>query len=184
MDVSRWWCLAQAKFRTEGPAEALQLWISLPEGIEDGPAQGIYISPEVVPKVDVVNVLLGSYKNTQAPFLAPSPMNYYFIDLPAGQTWEYQPPDNHTVAWMFVQSGKVESDSQTIQKQLAIFDESSRAIQFTATLDAGVLFGTAIKHPHPLVLGNYSVHTNIESKIKGEKRIQEIGQELKNSGRR
>jgi hypothetical protein len=45
------------------------------------------------------------------------------------------------------------------------------------------VFGSAIKHPHPLVLGNYSVHTSAETLRRGEAEIRRIGQRLRADGR-
>jgi len=38
------------------------------------------------------------------------------------------------------------------------------------------------KHPHDLVLGNYSVHTSTEALREGEAEIRRIGQELRANG--
>ena len=46
--------------------------------------------------------------------------------------------------------------------ELAVFAESERAIVFRAHSATAFMLGSAVKHPHDLVLGNYSVHTNAE----------------------
>jgi hypothetical protein len=46
-----------------------------------------------------------------------------------------------------------------------------------------VLVGCALKHPHPLVLGRYSVHSNRASLAQGEANIVAIGQQLRRDGR-
>lgn len=43
--------------------------------------------------------------------------------------------------------------------------------------------GSAAKHRHDLVLGYYSVHTSAEALSKGEARIRELGQRLREQGR-
>ena len=40
------------------------------------------------------------------------------------------------------------------------------------------VFGAARKHPHPLVLGSYSVHTSARALELGEREITRIGMEL------
>ena len=45
------------------------------------------------------------------------------------------------------------------------------------------VFGAAIKHPHPLVLGYYSVHTSREALARGEAEIDRIGERLRAEGR-
>jgi len=46
-----------------------------------------------------------------------------------------------------------------------------------------VLFGSARKHPHPLILGSYSVHTNARSLAQGIETIRAVGDNLRRSGR-
>jgi hypothetical protein len=40
-----------------------------------------------------------------------------------------------------------------------------------------------VKHPHPLVLGTYSVHTSKAALAQGEAEINRIGQQLRAAGR-
>ena len=49
--------------------------------------------------------------------------------------------------------------------------------------DAEFMLGSAVPHPHDLVLGYYSVHTSAEALAKGEQRIREIRAELIRQGR-
>jgi len=66
---------------------------------------------------------------------------------------------------------------------LAVFDESPDAIDVRASGDTSFVFGSAIKHPHPLVLGSYSVHTSAEALARGEAEIERIGAQLRAAGR-
>ena len=45
------------------------------------------------------------------------------------------------------------------------------------------VLGSAIKHPHPLVLGNYSVHTSTATLARGKAEINRIGRQLHAAGR-
>ena len=75
--------------------------------------------------------------------------------------------------------------SETIHAgQLAVFEESSGAIELQADGITSFVIGSAIKHPHPLVLGRYSVHTSAEALAQGEGEIQRISQRLRAEGRR
>ena len=47
----------------------------------------------------------------------------------------------------------------------------------------GFVLGSAIKHPHDLVLGHYSVHTSAAALEQGEAEIQRIGQRLRAEGK-
>jgi hypothetical protein len=49
--------------------------------------------------------------------------------------------------------------------------------------DTSFVFGSAIKHPHPLVLGYYCVHTSPEALERAEAEILRIGAARRNQGR-
>ena len=56
------------------------------------------------------------------------------------------------------------------------------ALEFEALEDTGFILGSAVKHPHALVLGSYSVHTSKQALDRGEARIAEIGSRLQAKG--
>ena len=66
---------------------------------------------------------------------------------------------------------------------LAVFEEGQSALRFEARGDTGFVLGTAVKHPHDLVLGYYSVHTSAQALEAGEAEIRRIGERLRASGR-
>ncbi len=51
--------------------------------------------------------------------------------------------------------------------EIAIFEPSEEPIDFVAEGKAGFVLGSAAKHPHALVLGNYSVHTSAQALREG-----------------
>ena len=59
----------------------------------------------------------------------------------------------------------------------------SDAAQRVLGNDHGFVLGSAIKHPHDLVLGHYSVHTSAAALEHGEAEIQRIGQRLRAGGK-
>jgi len=64
-----------------------------------------------------------------------------------------------------------------------VFEQSEAAIELQADGDASFVFGSALKHPHPLVLGYYSVHTSAQALERGEAEIARIGEQLRKAGR-
>jgi hypothetical protein len=64
-----------------------------------------------------------------------------------------------------------------------VFEESDGAIELQADGVTSFVIGSAIKHPHSLFLGNYSVHTSPEALALGEAEIQRIGRRLRAEGR-
>jgi hypothetical protein len=111
-------------------------------------------------------------------------MNYLVVRLKAGQRWSYHPPTGHTVAWVAVQDGTLRTPSHIASGEIAIFEPSEESIDFVAESNATFVLGSAAKHPHDLILGNYSVHTSAEALRQGEVEIRRIGQKLRAEGKR
>ena len=93
------------------------------------------------------------------------------------------PPDGHTVAWLAVDKGDLRSPEPIGEGQLAVFEESGTPIELEAGGDTSFVLGSAVKHPHPLVLGYYSVHTSAAALAQGEAEINRIGKQLRAAGR-
>lgn len=161
---------------------SFQLWVALPPGVEDGPPQGLYIPPAQVPQVGNVRVLLGDHGDAHNPIPAPSPIAYLDVTLASGERWEHQPPPDHEVAWVFVYRGRAALGDQDLSDELAILQEGPGPISLLALEDCRALVGTARKHAHPLVLGDYSVHTNAASLARGEAQIRAVREELRQAG--
>jgi redox-sensitive bicupin YhaK (pirin superfamily) len=159
-----------------------QLWVALPADLENGPPQSQYLEAAAFQTHGPTRVILGHHGNAASQVAAPQTMNYLDVRLKAGERWRYQPPRNHTVAWVAVHQGVVTAPAKVTKGEIAVFEESNGAIEFEAQNDAGFILGSAIKHPHDLVLGYYSVHTNPALK-KGEANIAQIGRQLIAQGR-
>jgi len=82
-----------------------------------------------------------------------------------------------------VHRGKLATPEIVDEGELAVFEESNGALEFEAREDTGFILGSAVKHPHDLVLGNYSVHTSQAALDQGEAKIAEIGKRLRAKGR-
>jgi redox-sensitive bicupin YhaK (pirin superfamily) len=160
-----------------------QLWVALPPALERNPAESTYLSPEAIPHEGPVRVLLGRYGTASSAIAAPSPMNYLAVRLKAGERWRYQPPERHAVAWVAVSAGSVRTPEILRSGELAVFEESNNAIDFHAETETEFVLGSAVKHPHELVTGNYSVHTSVEALREGEAHIRQIGNRLRAEGR-
>jgi len=168
-----------------GPARAkgYQLWIALPPEMESIESEAQYLGGEHFRSQGPARVILGRHGDAVSKVSAPPTINYFAVALKKGEKWRYQPPDNHTVAWIAVQQGKLATPEIVDKGELAVFDESNGALEFEALEDAGFILGSAVKHPHDLVLGNYSVHTSKRALDNGEAKIAEIGRRLQAEGR-
>jgi redox-sensitive bicupin YhaK (pirin superfamily) len=160
-----------------------QLWVALPPDLENGPAQSQYLGSEEFQSHGPARVILGRHGNATSKVAAPQTMNYLDVQLKAGERWRYEPPHNHSVAWIAVHQGSVTTPDKVTKGELAVFEESNGAIQFEAQDDAAFILGSAIKHPHDLVLGYYSVHTHPDALERGEANIARIGRQLSAAGR-
>lgn len=165
------------------PLGGFQLWVALPAPEENGPAESQYIAAHEVQQDGPVRVLLGRYGRATSPIRAPQGINYLHVRLKDGERWRYSPPEGHNVAWLAVDKGSLRCPAPVLAGQIAVFEESGGAIDLEAQGDTSFVLGSAIKHPHPLVLGYYSVHTSLAALNQGEAEIKRIGERLRAAGR-
>lgn len=165
-----------------GRATGFQLWVAMPPGVEDGEASGQYVPPEDVPRLAIpggeVRVLLGEFERDGR--LAASPidphqrMNYMVVRLDAGASWRYSPPSDYDVAWAFVFDGNAMVQGEAAGREVLLFSPQGDIEIRALGNPAQVIVGTAVRHPHPLVIGPSSVHTTRASLDKGHQRIRAI----------
>jgi redox-sensitive bicupin YhaK (pirin superfamily) len=169
------------------PVQGFQLWVALPAAEEHAPAESLYLSPGQLPQEGPARVLLGRYGAAQSLIPAPADMNYLAVNLKDGERWRYTPPEGHTVGWVALNQGRLDAGDDSggpiDAGELAVFEESGEAIDFVAQGDTAFVLGSAVKHPHELVMGYYSVHTSRAALAQGEAEIQRIGMRLKEEGR-
>jgi redox-sensitive bicupin YhaK (pirin superfamily) len=160
-----------------------QLWVALPPSEENAPAESLYLAPSDVPNEGPARVLLGNYGKARSPIPAPPGMNYLAVSLKDGERWRYTPPAGHTVAWMAVSAGRLDVNGMVDTGELAVLEESEQVIDCVAQGDTSFVLGSAVKHPHDLVMGYYSVHTSKAALAQGEAEIERIGAELRRDKR-
>lgn len=161
----------------------LQLWVALPPAFENAVAYSSYMAPDVIPQNGPARVLLGRYGDAKSTVAPPSDMNYLAVNLQAGESWTYLPPAGHTLAWAALSRGKLAvgevSDAPMAAGELVVFDQSAGSISFKALESsksgAEFVLGSAVQHPHDLVLGRYSVHTSPAALQQGEATIKQMG---------
>ena len=164
-------------------AKGYQLWIALPPEMESIEAEAQYLERKEFQWQGPARVILGRYGEFASKVSAPRTINYLDVALKKGEKWRYQPPENHSVAWIAVHTGKLAAPATVDRGELVVFEESNRALEFEAQEDAAFILGSSVKHPHELVLGYHSVHTHKQALEKGEAKIAEIGRRLQVEGR-
>ncbi|MDP9877621.1 redox-sensitive bicupin YhaK (pirin superfamily) [Variovorax boronicumulans] len=163
--------------------QGYQVWVALPRRLENRMAHSQYLPAEAVPQAGPARIVLGRHDGAHSRVAAPEGMNLLHVRLAAGERWRYQPPAGHDVAWTHVHRGELRVAGDRLQGELAVFEESNTAIDFTAEGDTDFIVGSAVKHPHDLVLGYYSVHTSPEALQRGEAEIARLGRQLRADGR-
>lgn len=160
-----------------------QLWIALPSELEEAPSESQYIVARDVPQNGPARVALGRSGNARSAIRAPESMNYLDVRLKQAERWRYDPPAGHDVAWVFVYEGELVRPDTITTGELVVFDESTAPVEFLAAGDTKFLLGSAVKHPHDLVLGYYSIHTSEQRLKRGAVEIQRVGEELRAAGK-
>lgn len=165
------------------PLRVFQLWVALPAADESAPPESQYIPPSEVQEDGPVRVILGRHGSARSPIRAPEGIDYFHVRLNDGERWSYTPPRGHDVAWLAVDKGRLHASEVVGAGQLAVFEQSEDAVEVRAEGATSFVFGSAIKHPHALVLGDYSVHTSRDALARGEAEIERIGERLRAEGR-
>jgi redox-sensitive bicupin YhaK (pirin superfamily) len=156
-----------------------QLWVALPAALEHLPALSQYLEPSAIETDGHVRVLLGSHGSARSPIADVSPMTYLHVRLEDGESWRYQPPTRHDIAWLAVNEGKLHVAGAVIARQMAVFEEGDGALELRAEGATEFVLGAAVKHPHPLVCGSYSVHTSAQALVVGEAGIHKVAARLR-----
>jgi redox-sensitive bicupin YhaK (pirin superfamily) len=166
--------------------QGFQLWIALPPETENAPPESQYIPKEGMTAAGPAHVILGQYEGVSSPVRAPAGVNYLLVTLRPGETWSYTPPAGHQVAWLAVASGGLQASQPLSAGEMALFAPSEDEITLSTLGDDDAVFvlGSAVPHPHDLHMGYYSVHTSAEALVRGEARIDELGQALAKAGDR
>jgi hypothetical protein len=86
------------------------------------------------------------------------------------------------VAWLAVGRGAVETAGTRLEREVAVFEQGSGELVFTARGRTDFVLGSAPRHPHELVTGYYSVHTSQAALARGEREIARIGAQLRADG--
>jgi redox-sensitive bicupin YhaK (pirin superfamily) len=156
------------------PVRGYQLWVALPAALELQPAFSQYLDPEAIESDGRARVLLGSHGKLRSPIADVSRLAYVHVRLQDGEAWRYQPPVDHDIAWLAVNDGKLHVAGTVVARRVAVFEEGDGALELRAEGPTEFVLGSAARHPHPLVCGYYSVHTNEHALALGEAGIRKI----------
>jgi redox-sensitive bicupin YhaK (pirin superfamily) len=162
--------------------KGFQLWVAMPPELELAEPHSQYLGASDFHFAGPARVIAGEYDGVKSIVESPRGITYLDVRLKAGERWIFHPSKDHDVAWIALHQGAVTTPQPHSTGELAVFEEGDQAITFEAISDAGFILGSAMKHPHDLVTGHYSVHTNADSLRIGERNIADIGRRLHNQG--
>ena len=168
--------------------KAFQFWFASPPGIEDGPSESVFLSPDDVPRGPNFKLLIGEYEGKRNPLPNYSNVNVLDVSLvKAGDVFEYKFPAGHSTSFVFVYKGSAlvaDDERDSTPNDVFVLDKYGEIVDLKATSDnTRIIVASALPHNFPLSLGMYSVHTNAESLARGEARINEIGERLSREGK-
>jgi len=166
--------------------QGFQLWIALPPELERAEPHAQYLGADRVPRLGPARLIVGTYEGSTSPVRAPSGINYLLVTLDPGQRWAYEPPADHTVAWVALGQGALTASERLSKGELVVFESSEAPITLEGAEGTGATFvlGSAVPHPYALHLGSYSVHTSADALAAGERRIRELKERLDATGDR
>jgi redox-sensitive bicupin YhaK (pirin superfamily) len=156
------------------PILGYQLWLALPPQLELAPPESRYLGPETIASTGPARVLLGEYEGVTGPITLPVPLTYLHVRLKDGERWTYKPAPDHDVAWLALNSGRIHVANSVLEREIAVFEEGATPIELVAEGGVEFVIGSSTKHPHPLVMGNYSVHTSARALTEGEANIAKL----------
>ncbi|MDH6234768.1 redox-sensitive bicupin YhaK (pirin superfamily) [Mesorhizobium soli] len=155
--------------------KGFQLWVALPAALEASSPEWQFVESKQIPEVGPARLIVGAYQGEVSPVRSFDGINYLLVTLAPGEEWVYETPFGHKVGWLAVSHGSMSGEGIYTAGDMIVFDRSDAAIMLRAGADgATFVLGSAVPHPHDLVLGYYSVHTSEKALKAGEARIAEV----------
>src|SRR5256886_15347526 len=100
-----------------------QLWIALPPEMEGIEPEAQYLGGERFRSHGPARVILGRHGEAASKVPPPTGMNYLNVALKKGEEGRYDPPDDHTLAWIAGHRGKLGTPVIVVNGELAGFHE-------------------------------------------------------------
>jgi len=160
------------------PIVGFQLWLALPPELELSEPESRYLDPESFATAGPARVLLGRFGGVSGPIDPPGPLAYLHVRLSDDEQWTYTPEAGHDIAWVAVSSGRLSVSNTLAEREMIVFADGNAPIVFSAQGPTEFVVGSAVRHPHPLILGSHSVHTNAAALAEGQRRIAALSRTL------
>ncbi|KXX71948.1 pirin family protein [Flammeovirga sp. SJP92] len=156
-----------------------QLWLQLPEHLEEGKTGYQNVQPEEMKVVDNVKIIAGEYQGHKATLKVPYDLTYLDVTLKAGEEISIPTPKGQSRGFVFPREGKVTLHNEEISLgYLSILEENEGELHFKAEQDAQFVVGLTVPSEQHIVVGAGSIHSSIQALNNSKKRIQKIAMEL------
>ncbi|NRB80594.1 MAG: pirin family protein [Saccharospirillaceae bacterium] len=171
----------------------IQSWLLLPPGEEKNQENGeptyndlqdTEINQITDKQGTTTKVLIGQFKLdnkvVKGNLTIRDDVNYFYVHIKQGQTWQFDIPEEFTRGLMYVTKGNVSLDKSEIDtEQLAIWYDSTAKVNITTKEDSEFVFAVAKPWPHKMVVNYGQVHSSKQNLEAGTKQINKIGAQLK-----
>lgn len=142
-------------FEEEDRLLGLQLWLNLPKKDKMTSPKYQEVNPEDVAVVDVdqakVRVLAGDYQGQKGYQSHHNPMDFYAIDIPAGQTVTMEVKEGYTTHLFTLLSDVTINGEEILEKTDVLMSEGS--VTITAKEDAEVVWMASPQLDEPVAWG-------------------------------
>ncbi|WP_044207333.1 pirin family protein [Flammeovirga sp. OC4] len=156
-----------------------QLWLQLPEHLEEGETGYQNVQPEEMKVVDNVKIIVGEYKGQKATLEVPYDLTYLDVQLKAGEEISIPTPKGQSRGFVFPREGKVTLHEEEISLgHLNILEENEGELHFKAERDAQFVVGLTVPSDQHIVVGGGSIHSSFEALNNSKERIRKIAMEL------
>ena len=101
--------------------QGFQLWIALlPPELENCASESHYLEASDMRRVGPATIIAGAYDGVESPARAPAGINYLLVTLKPGETWTYDPPKGHSVAWLAISQGALDAGETLTAGEMAV----------------------------------------------------------------
>ncbi|MBD0402766.1 pirin family protein [Flammeovirga sp. EKP202] len=156
-----------------------QLWLQLPEYLEEGETGYQNVQPEEMTVVDNVKVIAGEYQGQKASLDLPYDITYLDISLKEGEEILIPTPKGQSKGFVFPREGKISLYDEDISSgYLSILEENEGELYFKAEKNAKFVVGMTAPTDQHIVVGGGSIHSSFEALNNSKDRIQKISMTL------
>src|SRR3984957_7373060 len=103
--------------------KGFQLWVALPPALELAEPESQYLDASAFQSAGPARVIAGEYDGVKSLVGSPQGITYLDVRLRAGERWVFQPPSDHTVAWIASHQGRLARPSGISAGEAIVFEE-------------------------------------------------------------